>query len=275
MCQIIGRALGFRVFMVGKNSQKIAAYFDNESGTFTGLHTLLHDVGRTTIGWQVSDPGNAAPTDIRDRLIWEFVKPNAGTEMILEMTLYGLSEVNQVHTVRRVVCELSTVPLPNETGAESFRQTLLAKGLFFATNQSIGCFNIHHETTLLECALRCHQQAACRSFYYEAEQKSCHISKFVDSRLPAHLRDEKTTWENVWDRLGSQLFQRGLVNNGWIYGWAKFRFRHKSFVRPDLYHTDMKATVLSEIRTSRRKIYEKRYLSFKFTTLYVSSFAAS
>ncbi|TGZ73913.1 hypothetical protein CRM22_001246 [Opisthorchis felineus] len=193
-CHDYGRQLGYRLFMVGKHSRKLAEYFDNAKGAFTGLHTLLNDVGRSVNGWQVTDPGNTAPTEQSDGLIWEFFRPKYGSETIAELTMYGLNEINQLGTFRRVVCELSTVPLPNEKHVEIFQYSVPLNGMFLSTNKNVGCFEAHPGVTIFGCALWCHQQAACRSFYYGAEQKSCHISKFVDSRLPAHLRDEKTTW---------------------------------------------------------------------------------
>ncbi|GAA57340.1 hypothetical protein CLF_112554 [Clonorchis sinensis] len=191
-CHDYGRRLGHRLFMVGKHSRKLAEYFDNTKGAFTGLHTLLNNVGRSVDGWQVTDPGNTPPTEQSDGLIWEFVRPNYGSETIAELTMYGLNEINQVNTFRRVVCELSTVPLPNEKHVEIFQHSVPPNGIFLSTNKSVGCFEAHHRLSIFGCALWRNEMAT--SCLYRVHQVYCH--KMTPNRKVYVERQQKTTSHN-------------------------------------------------------------------------------
>ncbi|TGZ73912.1 hypothetical protein CRM22_001245 [Opisthorchis felineus] len=193
LCQRSGQDRKLRLFMVGQHAMKIRDRFKLSAQIFTGLHTLLVDVGTMNSGWQLSDPGSS--TGIADgvELHWSFGKPISGYERIVLVSKYGLIDTEHRQIMNAVTCELSRVPSPLKSSVQLFVKNKPRNGLFFKTTSSKGCFSDSTQETLVKCAFRCRNDEVCRSVYYNKGTKTCFLSRFVDSRLPGK------SWEKEAD----------------------------------------------------------------------------
>ncbi|TGZ55068.1 hypothetical protein CRM22_010499 [Opisthorchis felineus] len=195
-CQEKGRELGLRLFMVGRNADKLPTFFHNDNGIHTGLHSLLLDVDSRTTGFQVTDPRNVAhfPESDKQQLFTE--APVFGRERIVEWRTSGFQNVLQNENKRNVVCELSYIDSPEKLRTERFEKSWpqLIRPMFMGRTGSQGCWFTTSEQTLLFCGLKCHQHPYCRSFYYNEAIKKCRQALYIDSRLPFEASREAGTW---------------------------------------------------------------------------------
>ncbi|KAG5454357.1 hypothetical protein CSKR_108924 [Clonorchis sinensis] len=195
-CANTGRLYGLRLFMIGRNVQLLDALGLQNEHVFTGLHSFLFDASTSSnMDWQSSDPGYNPVTDngpVNYR--WGPDEPSSRTEQLIEWTSNGLRSSTQFVTSNSVVCELSFVPWPSKSLTELFKRNWPRpiSNLILASKTVEGCWYTLKVPTIQMCAFKCHLNDYCRSLYYQAAQKICYLSLYIDSRLPDLVNNTTT-----------------------------------------------------------------------------------
>ncbi|KAF8563596.1 hypothetical protein P879_10988 [Paragonimus westermani] len=156
VCDLVGRSLGLRLFMVGRNAQRVPAYLFGIATFYTGINSLLENRGKSRDGWQVSEPGYISYVLNATDIPWSPLEPLETGEQVVSFLIGGLYARRQSFLFTYTVCELSTVPYPEKTGISEFNKNFprpLASN-FMESDLSVGCFRQTTAASAIACGLK-------------------------------------------------------------------------------------------------------------------------
>ncbi|THD22133.1 hypothetical protein D915_007282 [Fasciola hepatica] len=191
-----GRSKGRIGYMIGENYKNIFQYCNCSQHLWVNINSLLHPrnysrVRRWSYGEKVPKLDGFEIDNFRANY----------TTMSYSTLIYTPKEtfvhVNTLNSTYAHVCQIGRL-IGRKSGIrrELFRTELLSHGKLVAhSDQTVGCLTKTTEPTTAGCALRCHQNLICRSFYYNKKLETCIITEYVDSLLsPASWNLAPFTW---------------------------------------------------------------------------------
>ncbi|KAF7244780.1 hypothetical protein EG68_10494 [Paragonimus skrjabini miyazakii] len=196
VCEKEGHSRGLRLFMVGREANKVKGIFNSPRVIPTGIHTLMNPGVYGLYGWQVNEPGYISKMLHANDFLWGSHLHAGVGEQVAVVVGTRLIAVSQSMPVTAVVCQLSTVPYPNKSGISQFYETHSDSltNNFMGSSKSRGCLRQTTALSTLACGLKCRMLDECVSFYFNQNTNDCHLSMYVDSRLPKSLKDSPGTW---------------------------------------------------------------------------------
>ncbi|TPP62722.1 hypothetical protein FGIG_04096 [Fasciola gigantica] len=180
-----GQSKGRIGYMIGENFKNVFQYCNCSQRLWVNIHSLLHPSNYSRIRkWSYGEKASK-----RDGFQIDTVNKYNAT-MSYSTLIYTPEEkfmyVNTVNSTYAHVCQV---------GRLIRRKSGIQLGLFRADklghdkpqahfDQKVECLTNTTEATTVGCALRCHQNPICRSFYYNNNSGTCIITEYVDSLLP-------------------------------------------------------------------------------------------
>ncbi|TPP57039.1 hypothetical protein FGIG_09343 [Fasciola gigantica] len=179
-----GRSKGRIGYMIGENYKNIFQYCNCSQHLWVNIHILLHSnyysrIRKWSYGEKVSKIDGF---DIHNLIVNH-------TTMSYPALIYTPEEtfldVDTLSSTYAHVCQVGRF-IGRKSGIqhELFRADKLGHNKFLTSEQTVGCLTMATETTFVGCALQCHQNPICRSFYYNNNSGTCIITEYVDSLLP-------------------------------------------------------------------------------------------
>ncbi|KAF5402304.1 hypothetical protein PHET_04183 [Paragonimus heterotremus] len=99
------------------------------------------------------------------------------------------------------LCETIELPTKHEEMAVVKSMRFKVEGnpedIFASRSGTRGCFTKSTAQTYIECQFRCRKVRMCRVAYFNATDKSCWFSMYVDSLLPAKVKAQTGTWQRT------------------------------------------------------------------------------
>ncbi|KAF5404211.1 hypothetical protein PHET_02380 [Paragonimus heterotremus] len=156
VCEQEGLKRGSRYFMVGRHSMQIFAIWLFYTVAHSGVHSLLNTRNSSSTGWQTNDLGYQFYSLGELDVPWGQNEPSSHYEQIAAFTLTGVRDEAQDAQLRTVVCELSTVPVPDVSVPSQFRMNwpMVLESNFMTGQLAVGCFQKLTLPSMLTCALK-------------------------------------------------------------------------------------------------------------------------
>ncbi|KAF8562745.1 hypothetical protein P879_11911 [Paragonimus westermani] len=199
-CEKNGKSLGLNLFLVGRDATAIAQIFPyGRSVIWTGVNQLLITRNTEGDGWYDTNPKTPTYTTGKD-FPWGTAQPEGNEPVTMynpgDNTFHDYPAISQSASLD-VFCQYigepsGTVSAVKFTSNFPVRLTDLVQ-----TNlRHVGCFlGVFRRYTMLECAMRCASNSACRSVYINIVDGRCVPVMYADSLLAWHIAGSGKDWK--------------------------------------------------------------------------------
>lgn len=155
-CHAAGLLAGQRMFLVGRNVNKLLSLFSGLTSSWTSVNSLLEPHNSRKSGWRVGDPAASKFLSTEDSFHWFLGRPMYPNARIGMLGIGGLFDVTQNTPMNQIICDTymnETVRNDSRT-KEVFKRNwpMRLDSLYFDHYESTGCFNQSYANTLLNCA---------------------------------------------------------------------------------------------------------------------------
>ncbi|TPP61730.1 hypothetical protein FGIG_03224 [Fasciola gigantica] len=190
--KMIGYMLGEEVFnFLSKNAVT--------SDLWINLHVLLEQTNKSGLKKWIYGEKNSGATkrgiqDVTGKQL------NRGDRVAIFTTKRQIARANTINGNYAFACAFSSISstIPT-TRHELFRQQLIGSSKLYAfSDDTKGCFEKYLYFTKIECALKCHLDMVCRSFYFNTVSPTCIHALYVDSLLTrSHWQTNSKSWQRI------------------------------------------------------------------------------
>ncbi|THD22861.1 hypothetical protein D915_006619 [Fasciola hepatica] len=195
-CFIRGKLRNTIGYMIGREYLKLKALKPFTSDIWLNYHALLHqNRPREVKGWIFGDTIDESSDEIFQQYV--NIKPYCTTCRLSFYTTKSVIRTTRAgHDRKTFACGYRLV---SKTTSEIIPERFLSdrkrgpNQMSFFDQANNGCFGESNSVTLIECAMRCHLNVMCRSFYFNTKSAACRYTLFIDSLMS--LPD----WENNAD----------------------------------------------------------------------------
>ncbi|TPP62787.1 hypothetical protein FGIG_01410 [Fasciola gigantica] len=188
LCLKEGQAVGRLGTMVGQCVDKYLEQNTMLSSTWINLHALhSHTSDASESSWIYGDTGRSrsAPEMIHQQI--NETEGDLDGHRVAIITKQNIIVRRGTKSDKHsVLCQIVALPNNHKNRfVEKFVQASLPTGDSWLKEKkwSGGCFSIYVRSTKIMCAMRCHVDLKCRSFYHNFIDDQCITSNYVDSLL--------------------------------------------------------------------------------------------
>ncbi|KAF5404212.1 hypothetical protein PHET_02381 [Paragonimus heterotremus] len=128
--------------MVGRHAMQVFAVLIFTVTAHSGIHGFLNARNYSNGDWQTNEPGYQLFLLDSRAVPWASHQPSGHFEQMCSITLTGVRSDAQNTVDRAVVCELSTVPIPDVSVPSRFKMNwpIVLDSNFMLGQLSFGCF---------------------------------------------------------------------------------------------------------------------------------------
>ncbi|KAG5442517.1 hypothetical protein CSKR_114470 [Clonorchis sinensis] len=199
LCSNYGKQRNQVAFLQGRNVNLLKSVLQTGSAVWTGMHGLLGIPKSPSVaGWRDLDPRTPEFTSGPDLFKWA---PNQPTGSEPHLVFHKHHEVMYdiysppLNFTREVYCEYGEA-VPKTDFNVLYRADFPDKFNSIVQPQPDldGCTLMVKARTKIDCARRCTLDTACRSIYFNENERKCIHMQHADSLLPQKITESQEGW---------------------------------------------------------------------------------